>query len=89
MYSDYKKFDYSLIPDRHMNTIKLYVENGSRMGDCFEAIFSHDLFRAVEFADSEVLDILPTIVCYIINKLPSNCHGSYEKVSNWYNSKRS
>lgn len=89
MYSNEKKFDYSLIPDHHLNTIKLYVENGCRMGDCFEAIFAHDLFRAVEFADPEIMDILPTIVCYIINRLPMNCHGSYKKVQTWYESKRS
>lgn len=82
------KFNYTLIPERIVMEINHYVENGSYMNSFLDAVFAHDLFRAVELADQETLEILPTIVCYVVNKIPMACHGSYELINSWRKQKR-
>jgi len=49
------------------------------------AVLSNNLFKAVGTADPDSMASLKSIVMVIHNELPSNCHGSPEKVKIWEN----
>ncbi len=79
--------DYDQIPDHMMENMKNYVAGTEYLGGFLTAVFAHDLFEAVKKADNINLPIIPIYVSYIYNKLPLNCHGSYEDITNWYEKK--
>jgi hypothetical protein len=76
-------FDYSLIPEHMMSNIQGYLEGIEYLGGFLFAVFSNDLFGAVQRADNENLALLPVYVKFIYNKCPIGSHGSAEIVKAW------
>jgi hypothetical protein len=74
---------YELIPPAITKSLDAYASTGRPTGGCLRAILANDLFEAVGRADEGTQDALASIVSYVYNELPSDCHGSYEKVDAW------
>lgn len=77
------KFRRFEIPERMMNGIKNYVNNGVEPGGFLKAVISNNLFEAVGKADDENIQNLPAFTAYFYNETPSECYGSKEKMNNW------
>jgi hypothetical protein len=71
------------IPDRMMEPIRRYIENGIKPGDFLTAVIENNLSEAVGNADYENLENLQAFVGYFYNKAPAACWGSPEKVKKW------
>lgn len=89
-------FDYSLIPQNAIESLKLYVDKHIQPGEFLMAVLENDLTMAVRLADlhntaiiysfnASTIEIIPTYANYIYNELPMNCWGSKEKVMKWLN----
>lgn len=76
-------FDYSLIPENMMKSLKSYIENGDKVGGFLTAILTNDLFGAVARADMTNKPIIPNYVNFLVWESPYNCHGNDECVKNW------
>lgn len=79
------KFREWYIPERMMDGIERYVNEGILPGDFLQAIISNDLREACSRADDENLGQIPAYVAYFYNKVPSPCWGSPEKMKAWAN----
>ncbi len=79
--------DYSLIPERIMESLLRYVDKKELPGGFLYAVLCNNLFRAVGKADKEMLPLIPLLVSYIYWECPGNCHGSPEDVKNWIEEK--
>lgn len=66
-----------------ISSLDRYVKHGVPTGGFLKAVLSNDLLESVSRADSGNLSVLPEIVLYIHNHLPSGCHGSRERVQMW------
>ena len=71
------------IPDRMLDGIKRYVEDGIIPGSFLRAIIENDLRNAVGCADDENLVNIPAYVSYFYNETPGACWGSKEKMKRW------
>ena len=78
-------FDYSVIPQNAIESLKLYVEKHIQPGGFLTAVLENDLTAAVATADLHNIEIIPIYVSYIYNELPMKCWGSKEKVKEWLN----
>ncbi len=74
----------NMIPRGSKAGIDCYVDNGVPTGSFLYAVLSNDLFEAIARADDENQLALATICRYIDNYTPSTCHGSPEKVRDWF-----
>ncbi len=77
------RFQYELIPERIMEALLRYRKNGCPTGSFTEAALSGDLYDACRRADDEVILVIPTIVCWIENNMPSVAYGSRALYKNW------
>ena len=75
--------DYALIPEYTMESLRAYIDAGRPTGGFLEAMLSNDLSRAVGNADSNNLNAIAAIVCWLYNEAPSDCWGSPERVGQW------
>jgi len=82
-----RKTDYSLIPEHMMKSLRMYVEEGKRVGHFLTAVLSNDLWGAVGSADDTNQPLIPLYVMYINWECPAICHGSPEHVKAWYEKK--
>lgn len=57
-------------------------------GGFVRAVLENDLHMAVARADSDNIQVIPEIMTYVVNKLPSASWGSPERVQQWENSMR-
>lgn len=71
------------IPTRTMLSLKRYHRAHIPTGDFLTAVLSNDLFEAVARADAENLEVLPSIVKFIYNRLPANYWGDTNTVNKW------
>lgn len=76
------------IPDRMMDGIRRYIDQGIPPGDFLTAIISNDLKEAVGRADEENLANLPAFVSFFYNMAPSRCWGSPEIMDAWLDKER-
>lgn len=53
------------------------------VGDFLTAFLSNDLKVAIGRADENSLAAFRDMMLFMCNELPSQCHGSHEKVSLW------
>lgn len=74
---------YSNIPALTMGSINRYVNEGLSPGSFVTAVLCNDLFNAVGTADEENLVVLPEIVRYVYNELPSSAWGNLNKMNAW------
>ena len=63
--------------------IHRWVDHGIPPGDFLSAVLYNDLKGAVMYADDDNIVVIPQIVSYLYNCVPSACWGSPDKVSNW------
>ena len=61
-------------------SLNRYGRYGVPTGDFLAAVLRNDLHEAVMRADSDNLAVLPAIVGYVYNALPSDCWGNAELV---------
>lgn len=66
-----------------MESLRAYVEYGRPVGDFLTAVLENNLSEACGRADDENIDNLPAYAAYLYNEVPSQCHGSREKVGDW------
>jgi hypothetical protein len=71
----------------HVETLDRYLE-GYEPGSCTRACLAMDLEGAVRNADPTTRYILADIASHIINRLPRESWGSYERVDAWLKAKR-
>lgn len=53
------------------------------VGDFLTAFLSNDLKMAIARADENSLAAFRDIMLFMCNEMPSQCHGSHEKVAAW------
>lgn len=68
------------IPLNILNSLKHYVWFGQPPGDFVRAVLCNDLLSAIGRADEASLVAIKPICQYVYNALPSECHGSAQKV---------
>lgn len=76
------------IPNRMMEGINRYVNEGIKPGSFLTAIIRNDLTEAVDQADDNNLSNIPAFVSYFYNETPSTCWGSFDKMNGWMQAKR-
>jgi hypothetical protein len=64
-------------------SITRYTQARIPTGGFLKAVLSNDLREAILLADDVNIDLLPQIVRYIYNEVPSECWGSPEKARTW------
>jgi len=69
------------------NTIDNYVNKGWDPGGHITAVLANDLMRAFGSADPVSRQEMFEVTSYLYNDVPSSCHGSYEIVQQWLESK--
>ena len=67
--------------------IDAYVESGLPLGGFLTTVMENDLMGAMARADVYNRASLHAICGYIYMEIPSDCHGSREKVEAWYERK--
>lgn len=78
-----------MIPQRTIDSLTRYLEDGVPTGGFMEAVLSNNLMESFGRADDENREALFEITRYIYNNLPSVCHWSKERYEAWIESKRS
>ena len=71
------------IPERMMDGIKLWIEQGIYPGGFLTSVIENNLSEAVGAADDENMRNIPAFVAYFYNEAPSQCWGSREKAVKW------
>lgn len=71
------------IPPRILAGLNRYWNEHVATGHFLRGALENDLREAVLRADANSLAALRDIVLFIYNELPSECHGSKEKVAAW------
>lgn len=75
--------DTDTIPERILAGLTRYASYGTPTGHFLRAALENNLREAVLRADTNSLAALRDIVLFIYNEMPSDCHGSKEKVEAW------
>jgi hypothetical protein len=71
------------IPERMLEGLRDYIENGHEPGSFLTAVICNDLNEACARADEENLHNLPAYVAYLYNEAPWPSWGSAEKMASW------
>lgn len=71
----YDLHDYDQIPAHTMDALNRYVNDGLPPGGFLTAVLENDLRGAVQRADDTNLPVIPIIVGYLYNRVPSHCWG--------------
>lgn len=66
-----------------LEALALYQDRGIMPGGFLTAVLENNLMRAFGAADSYNRASLFQICFYIYNSMPSDCHGSRDKVTAW------
>lgn len=77
------KFREFYIPERMMEGIQRYINDGALPGSFLSAVISNDFREACCRADDENMRNLPAYAAYFHNEAPSECFGSKEKMYAW------
>jgi len=80
---EYDPADYPMIPMETLASLHRYAEHGIPTGDFLQAVLSNDLHESFVRADVGNAAVLPQIVRFCYNVLPSDSWGSREKVADW------
>ena len=86
MSEDTYRFRDWYIPQRMMDAIDRYINQGIQPGHFLTGVICNDLKEAISRADDENMANLPAYVCYFYNEAPSACWGSEEKMKAWLES---
>jgi len=72
-----------VIPERMMEGLRLYIEEGVKPGRFLSAVLENDLSAAISTADDENLANVAAYCAYLYWEAPSSCHGSAGTVRQW------
>ena len=72
-----------MIPERTLDSINNYVQEGIPPGHFVQAVLENNLFEAFARGDEGNLEALLEIIEYVYNHIPAKCWGSQEKVRLW------
>ncbi len=73
--------DYPTIPEVTQHGLMMYVKYGIAPGSFLTAVLTNNLFEAYHFADDVHINSMSALVKFIYNKLPNDCYGTVDKVS--------
>ena len=76
------------IPDRMLDGLTRYLEDGIPPGGFLTAVIENDLMEAVGRADEENLKNLPAYAAYLYNVAPIGSYGSPKRMSEYLRKKR-
>jgi hypothetical protein len=80
----YETFARWGVPRDFADTMANYLVYGYSPGSCFSAILANDFVGAMAHSHpSNTVEALKSLVSWIVNSMPEEAHGSYEKVSAW------
>lgn len=71
------------VPVNLRHGIQKYIEHGIPPGNFLEAVLCNDLKGACFSGDPFTVKYLPTLVRWLWNYAPLNCHGADHKVRTW------
>jgi hypothetical protein len=75
--------DYNTIPPLVRAALHKHAHDHQHTGDFVTAVLENNLMEAIGQADANSLAAMRSILSYVYNELPSNCHGSPAKVKAW------
>lgn len=75
------------LSDEVINLLTNYLLYGYKPGLFLTCVLKNKLVETFSFANDEEIEILPAVLYYIINELPSSCWGNPKIVDNWIVSK--
>ena len=78
-----EKSPYDLIPSHMMTSLRLYVDEGQRVGGFLMALLSNDLAKTMYRADDVNIDLIFLYIQYLTWKCPYASYGSPQKVEDW------
>ncbi len=73
----------TFVPINLRHGLQRYIEEGIPAGNFLEAILRNDLKGACHSGDPVTVTHLPSIVKWLWNFAPMNCHGSESSVRGW------
>jgi hypothetical protein len=76
-------WDGLVMPPHLIRSFERYVNERIETGKFLRSVLENDLNQAVCRADYMNFRLLPVIVRYVYNELPSTCWGDKEKVAAW------
>jgi len=71
------------IPPLVLDALVAWGKKERPVGDFLTAFLSNDLKTAIARADENSLAAFRDIMLFMCNEIPSQCHGSHEKVATW------
>ena len=78
-----QQINYDTCPDHVRDSLQLYIEQGYGPGGFLYSVLSNDLMAAVSRADNTSLAVLPAMVSWLYNEVPTACYGSPQRVRSW------
>lgn len=75
--------DDTFVPPHLREGIINHIQTGRGVGNFLDAVLCNDLRNAIFCADRVSLQALPTIVRWLHNYAPSQCHGNENHVRGW------
>lgn len=76
------------VPENIRGGIERYIECGITGGNFLEAVLCNDLKGACFSADPVTVNFLPSIVRWLWNYAPHQCHGSENHVRGWVDARQ-
>lgn len=78
----------TFIPCHLRGPLQAHIERGAPVGSFLDAVLINDLKAAVFSADPITLRHLPTIVRWLWNFAPLQCHGNENHVRGWIDARQ-
>ena len=75
--------NYEKLPEHLRRGMRGYVEHGQPVGSFLRAVLQDNLMLTVIKADPESLAALKDIMNFVLWEIPSVCHGSEKKCTEW------
>lgn len=77
------KIYYESCPEKFRGGVQRFLEERIAPGHFLRAVLENDLSRAIGYADAESVKLLPILVSFVYNTLPTGAWGDKEKVAKW------
>jgi len=80
----HQRYPHLRAPTRHaIDTLNNYVKTGNILDGFIVAMLANDLKKAVERADNENINTIPSLVVYMKYELPPISWGHYDNIDDW------
>lgn len=78
----------TFVPENLRPGLQRFIESGIPVGSFLDAVLRNDLTNAVLRADPITFQHLPTVVRWLHNFAPANCHGNENHVVGWMDARQ-